>query len=204
LRVGAEPRILAGMKWIRLFICAAVSLAIVNQARSDDKEPTAFELIKMGNEYVGKEAKDRVVQIRSDKSVGTLTPNIWYVVYYDPDATAKAVEVKFAAGNKVAVKRPARVLEFFSGNREMEKTKLKIDSDKALATATKDPLLKNLTLHSTQMWLQIDRDYGIVWKVRLWAAKLRRPADSAEIGDIYISADEGKVVRNDLHPDKVD
>ncbi|HTL17277.1 MAG TPA: hypothetical protein VL793_08570, partial [Patescibacteria group bacterium] len=43
-------------------------------------EPTAFELIKEGNRYVGEQAKDRIVQIRSEKSVGTMTPNIWYVV----------------------------------------------------------------------------------------------------------------------------
>src|SRR3954468_25004345 len=50
-------------------------------------EPTAFELIKEGNRHVGEEARDQVVQIRSDKSIGTMTPTIWYVVYFDPDAT---------------------------------------------------------------------------------------------------------------------
>src|SRR5438309_8629841 len=44
-------------------------------------EPTAFELIKEGNRHLGEEAKDQVTQIRSAKSIGTLTPNIWYVIY---------------------------------------------------------------------------------------------------------------------------
>ena len=39
-------------------------------------EMTAFELIKEGNRYVGEESKDKVVQIRSEKSVGSLTPII--------------------------------------------------------------------------------------------------------------------------------
>src|SRR2546425_22816 len=73
-------------------------------------ELSAFQLIKEGNRHLGEEARDRVVQIRSEKSVGSLTPNIWYVVYYDPDATAKAAEVKFGAGKKLSVKRPARNL----------------------------------------------------------------------------------------------
>ena len=30
-------------------------------------------------------------------------PNVWYVVYYDPDAVLKAVEVKFGAGKKMDV-----------------------------------------------------------------------------------------------------
>jgi len=35
-------------------------------------ELTAFDLVKEGNRYVGEPSKDKVVQIRSDKSVGTL------------------------------------------------------------------------------------------------------------------------------------
>ncbi|MEI9959924.1 MAG: hypothetical protein WDM76_01975 [Limisphaerales bacterium] len=62
-----------------------------------------FELAKKGNDYIGVQSKDKVVQIRSEKSVASLTPNIWYVVYYDPDATFKAIEVKFGAGEKLDV-----------------------------------------------------------------------------------------------------
>src|SRR5712691_7245967 len=105
-------------------------------------EPTAFELIKEGNRHIGEDAKDKVVQIRSEKSVGTLTPNIWYIVYYDPDATAKATEVKFGAGKKLAVKRPARFLQPITGqNKQLNREKMKIDSDKAVEIAKKEPLL---------------------------------------------------------------
>lgn len=38
---------------------------------------TAFQLIREGNRYVSEEAKDKVVQIRSEKSVGDVTPAIW-------------------------------------------------------------------------------------------------------------------------------
>ena len=50
-------------------------------------EPTAFDLVKEGNRYVGEQAKDKVVQIRSEKSIGGLDPAIWYVVYRDATAT---------------------------------------------------------------------------------------------------------------------
>src|ERR1043165_3569224 len=91
-------------------------------------EPTAFELVREGNDHVGRDARGRVVQIRSEKSVGTLIPNIWYVVYFDPDATAMASEVKFAAGKKVSVKRPSRLLEpITGGHKELDKTKFKVD-----------------------------------------------------------------------------
>ncbi|HZV35459.1 MAG TPA: hypothetical protein VFB72_12875, partial [Verrucomicrobiae bacterium] len=56
-------------------------------------ELTAFQLVKEGNRYVGEDVKNQVVEIRSEKSVGSLTPNIWYVTYFDPDATFKATEV---------------------------------------------------------------------------------------------------------------
>ena len=171
-------------------------------------EPTAFELIKEGNRHVGEDAKDRVVQLRSEKSIGTLTPNIWYVVFYDPDATAKATEVKFGAGQKLSVKRPARILEPITGqHRQLIREKMKLDSDKAIEIARKEPLLNKLTLTSTQLWLgrtPWQNDDTPIWKVRVWAAKLRKPADSVDIGDLYISAEDGKVVRNDLHIDRVD
>lgn len=171
-------------------------------------EPTAFELIKEGNRHVGEEAKDQVVQIRSEKSIGTLSPTIWYVVYFDPDATAKATEVKFGAGKKLAVKRPARVLEPFLGtHRPLNREKLKLDSDKVIDIATKEPLLKSLKLTATQLWLERQSwsaDEVPIWKVRLWAGKLRKPDTDVDIGDLFISAEDGKVLKNDLHINRVD
>ena len=169
------------------------------------REPTAFDLVKEGNRHLGEDAKGRVVQIRSEKSVGGLTPNIWYIVYYDPDAAAKATEVKFAAGTKVAVRRPPRVLEPITGaHRELPKEKLKIDSDKAIEIAKKEPLVKNLKLTNAELKLERGEGDLPVWKVKLWAAKIRRPSDTVNIGEIYISADEGKVVKDDLKPGRVD
>lgn len=169
-------------------------------------EPTAFELVKEGNDHVGRDARGRVVQIRSEKSVGTLVPNIWYVVFYDPDATAMASEVKFAAGKKVAVKRPTRLLEPITGaHKQLDTTKFKLDSDKAIEIAKNEPLLKNLTLTATQLWLEGFGDVRQpVWKVRLWAAKLRKPSDTVDIGDLYISAEDGNIVKNDLKIHRVD
>lgn len=46
-------------------------------------------------------------------------------------------------------------------------------------------------------------DEGVVWKVRIWAAKLNDSKSTAEIGDIYISPEDGKIVRADLHIERV-
>ena len=170
-------------------------------------EPTALSLVKEGNRHVGEEAKDRIVQVRSEKSIGTLVPNIWYVVYYDPDATAKATEVKFVAGAKTSVKRPARILEpITGGHKEMPRGKLKIDSDKALETAKKEPVLKNLSLKASKMKLErrSSTDETPVWKVELWAAKLDNPNRMANIGEVFISAEDGEIVKNDLKISRVD
>jgi hypothetical protein len=185
-------------------VCAATLALSGTPAIAADANATAFELVKEGNRHLGVEARDRVVQIRSEKSVGTLTPNIWYIVYYDPDATAKAAEIKFVAGEKVSVKRPARILEFFgSSNKELPKEKLKIDSDKALAIAKKEPILKNLTLTSSRLTLE-RWDSEPVWKVRFWAAKLRDSSRTADIGEVFVSSETGDVVKNDLHINRVD
>jgi hypothetical protein len=45
---------------------------------------------------------------------------------------------------------------------------------------------------------------GAVWRVRLWAAKLRHPNDQADIGEVFVSAENGKVVHTDLHINRVD
>ena len=155
---------------------------------------------RRGDRYVGEQSKDKVVQIRSEKSAGTMTPNIWYVVYYDPDAPLKAVEVKFGAGQKMDVSRPLRLLEPITGAEKMlDASKLKVDSDKALNIAVSQPLLKALTLNAAQFWLE-HSDEGPRWKIRLWAAKLNHPGDQADVGDIYLSTADGSVLRNDLHP----
>lgn len=165
---------------------------------------TAFALMREGNRYIGEQAKDRVVQIRSDKSIGGLTPNIWYVVYHDPTATLKAVEVKFGGGKMMDVKRPLRVLEHVNGgSKELDKEKLKIDSDEAIKLAAKEPVLENLVLKAVSAKLE-NSDAGPVWKVRLWAQKLRRKEDNADLGEVVLSAQDGKIVKNDLHIERVD
>jgi hypothetical protein len=195
-----------------VFLCTALMiLASSVSARGGDA--TAFDLIKEGNRYVGEQAKDRVVQIRSDKSVGTLSPNIWYIVFYDPTASLKAVEVKFGAGQMLAVKRPMRLLEpVTGGDLPLDRAKLKIDSPEAIQVALKQPMLEHLKITATR--LTLDRvGEGVlgqggpgqgVWKVRLWAAKLRNPARDADIGEVWVSALDGQVVKNDLHINRVD
>ena len=174
---------------------------------------TAFQLLKEANRYVGEQAKDKVVQIRSEKSVGTLTPNIWYVVLYDPTATLKATQVKFGAGKMLKVERPLRLLEpVTGGDAPLDKEKLKVDSDAATKTALKEPLLENLKITATQLKLErigegvlgITGTGQAVWRVRLYAAKLRDATRDADIGEIWVSAFDGKVLKNDLHIDRVD
>lgn len=185
------------------FLSIALLVACLAHA-AGAAELTAFQLAKRGNDYVGVQSKDKLVQIRSEKSLGTLTPDIWYVVYYDPDATLKAVEVKFGAGEKMDVSRPLRLLEPITGDDQiLDKAKLKIDSDKAQEIATTYPLLKSLTLKSTQLTLG-HGDQGPQWKVKLWAQKLKHPEDTADIGVLYISAENGSVLKADLHPSRVE
>ena len=171
------------------------------------KEMTAFDLITEGNRYVGEQSKDLVVQVRSDKSLGSLTPVIWHVVYHDPDATLKAIEVKFGAGKKLDVTRPIRLLEPITKSDEpLTRDQLKIDSDKAVEIASREPLLEKLTLKAARLILErrSNDDSTPVWKVRLWAAKLKNPNDNVDVGEVVISAEDGKVLKSDLKPYKID
>jgi hypothetical protein len=186
----------------KFFLGAALMILTARGAMAGD--PTAFELVRLGDQYIGIQSKDKVVQIRSEKSIASLTPNIWHVVYYDPDAFFKAVEVKFGAGQKLDVSRPGRFLEWFTDEKTpLDASKLNIDSDRAIKIATGQPLLKNLTLKATQLWLE-HGDLGPQWRVKLWAARLKNPNDNADIGLVIISAADGSVIQTDLHPNSVD
>jgi hypothetical protein len=166
-------------------------------------EPTAFDLIKEGNRYVGEESKDKVNQIRSEKSVGGLTPNVWYIVYYDPDAKMRAVEVKFGAGKKMDVQRPFRLFERAGGYHALDRAKLKIDSDEALKIAQKDGLLEKVKLTNSEMNLERWEE-NATWKIKFWAEKLREPSKTVSIGEIFINAEDGKVVKRDLKIERID
>lgn len=193
-----KKKLLDGM-WFKVLAAAGAMAQVAGAA-----DLTAFQLAKEGNRYVSDEAKDKIVQIRSDKSVGSMTPIIWYVVYFDQDAKFRATEVKFGAGKKLEVTRPMRMFERISRDyKALNPKDLKIDSDKALETALKDPLLEKLTMKASQLWLDRGEE-GPTWRVRLWAAKLRNPNDQADIGQIFISAEDGKVLRRDLHINRVD
>ena len=190
-----------GLKhWCRGVLC----FSLLSAWAAGGAEPTALSLIKEGNRYLGEQSKDKVLEIRSDKSVAGMTPNIWYVVYYDPDAPFKKAEVKFGAGKQMAVKRE---MHPFGGSGSLEKLldikKLQVDSDRAITVATAEPLLSKLTLKATQLKLE-NSGAAPVWKVRLWAAKLNKPDAMADIGEIVLSAENGEVIKRDLHINKVD
>jgi len=167
-------------------------------------EPTALALIKEGNRYVGEESKDKVTQIRSEKSVGSLTPNVWYVVFYDPDARMKATEVKFGAGKKLDVVRPFRLLERANAFSAMDRTKVKIDSDEALKIAQKDGLLEKIKLTNSKLTLEKGEEGTPVWKVQFWAEKARDTTRTVDIGQIVMNAEDGKVLQRDLHIGRID
>ena len=186
----------------------ALSLGLVAMGQTAlAKDMTAFELAREGNRYVGEQSKDKVVQIRSEKSIAGLTSDIWHVVYYDPDATLKAVEVTFGAGKKMDVKRPVRLLEpILKADDPLPAEKLKIDSDKALDIAKSEPLLAKLTLKASRSVLErrsLD-DATPVWKIYFWAAKLKTPNEDADVGDVVISAEDGTVLKINLKPANVD
>jgi hypothetical protein len=111
--------------------------------------------------------------------------------------------VKFAAGKMIDVKRPFRLLERATGNKVLDKDKLKIDSDKAISIALKEPILENIKVKSVEAKLQ-DSDTGPVWKIKMWAQKLKNPNDTADIGVITVTADDGKVINTDVHINRVD
>ena len=187
--------------WIAAAVAAIICAFAAPLLRANDL--TAFQLIAEGDKHVGEDAKGKVAEIHSDKSVASLVPKTWFVVYFDPDATFKATQVKFVGGVKTEVKRPNRLFGMTAEKKSMDRAKIKVDSDKALEIAQKESVLEKLTLTNTQFKLE-DWKENPTWRIRLWAAKLRTPAEVVDLGEIFINAEDGKEVNIDLHINRVE
>ncbi len=198
------------LSWV---LAAILSCGLVAAQAARAAEKTSLELVKEGNRYLGEQCKDKVVYIHSEKSVASLTPNIWYIGYYDPTATMKISEVKFGSGQMLKVTRPGHFLDPRHGFDEaLDRDKIKVDSDAAIKKAVEDPSVKNIKITATQPRLERAGSDALgkvgvndpVWKVKLWANKLRNPSKDANIGEIWLSATDGKVIKPDLHLDRID
>lgn len=163
-------------------------------------EPTALDLVKRGDDYVGVQSRDKVVQIYSDRSVASLEPNIWHVVYYDPTVFTKTVEVKFEAGQETDVAHPMHPFQLpAKPDQVIDLSKVTVDSDHAVDIAAAQPLLKGLKLRYSKVILQKGEN-GPEWKVELWSAKVSDPTKDANVGTVRISAVDGSIIQSDLHP----
>jgi len=159
---------------------------------------TAFALVKEGDHFIAPQAKDKITQIHSEKSVGSLVPDVWYVDYYDSTTAFKVTEVKFVGSKVTEIKQPKHLLDAFNGTKLLEWRKLKIDSDRALAIALKQPLLKTTELKAAQLWLE-RTVVGSSWRIRFWTERLGRPGQTVDIGELYVSSKNGEVLKNALH-----
>jgi hypothetical protein len=184
-----------------LVLAAVLGLATTRVALAD---PTALSLIKNGDDYVGFPCRDKVLEVYSDKSVASMEPNVWHVIYYDPTVFSRSVEVKFGAGQEMEVSHPMRPFMLPARTRDvLDANKLRVDSDRALRIATSQPILNGITLRSSKMTLQSSDD-GAIWKVELYAAKVGDPTREVCVGYVTMTADDGTIVKADLHPSSID
>lgn len=162
---------------------------------------TAFALARKGDRYIGEQSRDKVVGLHSERSVGGLEPEVWRVIYFDPAAHLKMTEVKFVDGRMEKVARPLEFWKDFGHqNIVFDTNQWRIDSDRALDIARSQPLLKGARLVASELTLEHGVE-GPVWKVRFWAARRDNPQSQPDIGCVFVSAQDGNVVRADLHVD---
>ena len=86
----------------------------------------------------------------------------------------------------------------------MDRTKVKIDSDESLRIAQKDGLLDKVKLTNSRLTLEKGEEGLPVWKIQFWAEKARDTTRTVDIGQIILNAEDGKVLRRDLHIGRID
>jgi len=200
----AGPGYTAPMKSRFFSTLALLALALGGPGQSlSAAQMTAFALVKEGDKVIPPQAKDRITQIYSEKSAGNLAPDVWHIDYFDPTAAFKTTEVTFINGKVKEITRPRHLFDSLTGSKQLDWKKLKVNSDRALAIALKEPLLKKLHLRATQFWLERTA-IGSTWKIRFWAARLGKPDKTVQIGDLYLSSKTGEILKNDLHTQSAD
>jgi hypothetical protein len=157
-----------------------------------------LKAVQEANRNVAAEARDKIIQLRSDKSTNGLSPGVWTVLYYDPSVRMKTTVVNVGRGKDAKVEHPFRLFNRPSPALVFDVSKVRIDSDEALKVAQKDRLLDKVKLTSSRVTLELWED-GPVWKIEFWAEKSRESQQAADIGQIFVDAREAKVVNRDLH-----
>jgi serine/threonine protein kinase len=164
------------------------------------KQPTALQLVRQGNTHVSERSKDKVVQIVSERTAIDSPPQNWRIIYYDPKARYKLVEVQFEDGKMSRIHELTRLLGFLTpqAQKPIDIEKLKIDSSDALKITLNLAAIKNLTVQSAE--LALERGYGgsPVWKVSLFGSSENDPLKEKSLGYAILLTDDGKVLKETL------
>jgi len=174
--------------------------AATTDASRTQNEFTALQLVKLGNHYINEESQDEVIQITSEKTVGSLTPESWRINYYNPKATFKVTEVRFENGKMIRVREPDRVFNIFApgARKPMDLSKINLDSDDALKVVMDLPEAQAQTIISVEMKLQ--RGFGgfPVWQINLFGESQSNASDEKDLGTVILLATDGEIMKNTL------
>ncbi|MBI1841501.1 MAG: serine/threonine protein kinase, partial [Verrucomicrobia bacterium] len=160
------------------------------------KTATALQLARQGNTYITERSRGKVLEIHSERILLDSPTQRWQVVYYDPQAPRKSVEVRFEDGQMVRVREPGGILEFLSSSspKPLELEKVKIDSDEALRIALRLVGRGGDGIRSSESDLERGYAGAVMWKIRLYGALPGQSGDSS-LGYANIFADDGRVLK---------
>lgn len=167
--------------------------------RNEPKDFTALQFVQLGDHYVTQNARDQVIAMISDKTVGDLVPKNWRILYHNEKATFNTTEIDFANNAMTRIHEPNRFFQMFSGaNKPIDLSQVALDSDDALKIVMNVPEVRAASVIAVQM--QLNRGYGgmPVWTVNLFGQSDSEIADDKNLGTIQLLADSGKILKNTL------
>jgi hypothetical protein len=172
---------------------------------SEPAKATALAMIKVGNQHVHDQAKDKVIEIRAKKERGNIPPAEWDILYDDQKEFGVArtgAEVRIRNGQyegtgQQGISGPAGI----GVRKPIPVERLKIDSDRALEII-RTSLGADVPLTMGDFSLHSGPGDVPIWTIKLWTSKTRDSRALVDLGMIEISAEDGSIIKNALRPER--
>lgn len=146
--------------------------------------PTAFRALYIA----GKSAPDLgLAEINGLR--GESQPQSWKFLSLDPSARGGIREVVVSRGEVESIRTPLRGTSEIAGRTPLDRSRLKVDSDRAFQIANQEATRARIAFHWVDYTLRAEDSSEPVWKLRLFDRM------GIPVATVHLSAESGAIVQ---------